>query len=175
MDTDQTERLDFIDPNRYPPEELAALLDEVKRRQREGLWVAPHDVPRRRPFGVSIQDGRVRIAWWQVVLIMLWSFAELVSATKEGSKKRPPQVRTVQAAMRSLAKLSDWVPGANLRKTLKKLVADEHAEILELAKARRGRVVTWRLWCVRATWAWYVAKGPAQWIMRLIAKRFVAN
>lgn len=82
-------------------------------------------------------------------------------------------VRDVNSAMGSLAKLSDWIPGSHLRKTLKKYVADEHAEVLALAKSRRGQVVAWRIWCARIIWIWYVIKGPASWLVRAVVKRWL--
>jgi hypothetical protein len=60
-----------------------------------------------------------------------------------------PELERVPLQRATLA--IDWLPGSRLRKKLRKLIADEQQEIIELQAAKRIGCSRWRGWCVSGT------------------------
>jgi hypothetical protein len=137
-------------------EELKLLVDEQGRqltKLREHIGEANH-------FVLRIESAHICRKGYRVDIAIMKALAEVES-------KPTASVAPLQRAVW----LANWLPGSGLRKKVRKLVADEQHDIIEMRKANQLGCARWQVGCVYVLVAWYAIKYPFAAVVLALIKR----
>jgi hypothetical protein len=122
--------------------------------------------PRARIF-IELKDLKTRV--WDVKVAP----GDIIVTKIEESEHEAANIRdALRAPLQRAAMLVDLVPVPGLRKTLRKLLADEQHEIAELYANGRAKTAWWRTQCAWGYAVIYTLKYPLTLLVLALIKKF---